>query len=1005
MFTFLEPQTGRVFTSPNVTEAPPAVILPPVSGPDDLVDNIGKLRFMSSKYPQLPYAFQRPVNSGSLFSCLRLPDHQLPIVNSQGFFSLDSTLRNQWLELDNFLTRVFRILPVGCPPDVSLFPVPSDARYASPHKTEAGARDATKRARKAFQHLIALCSWGLSRYIKHEKDHSWVQTLLSGGLSPPMVEMLRESVVAEFQPFSSRVGAVVDVKDLASLAYVHRMAEAKVAVYIYWGICEPYTKPKFNRVPECVEDAYWINGNCYPSETIIKDALFRSPALPPPSSTSTGASLSTQQPSPAPVLVTPPPVKGSGQRRGETWREFFARRSQANSVIEQEESVIDRKKREQRTNNAKTCRPPGRKGANVFQWEELNGHRIRTPIGYNSYQGIWCDYQGAQRRYDAYNDEWDLCTEFDADATLDPAEDFDDSDSDDEPPMLPQNNAASTSLPAPPAAEYPPQDRPMPSNPLLNSRVHPINQQSLSGNPTLEESLPANIPRIEETISTDCSLAGETMGMAPPPTEESMGTDPPPTEESMSTDAQVVEESTATDSPPADSSGSAVGLPVEGSVGKVSPQVMESASVDQPPSEETMTVDHSMSIVAPTAPLNRLPDPQASSNLHPASVFVGADIPENQAVPTMDLQEVLAKFYGFTCSASSVAVPQTNAGLSHFAIKVCESAASLPSGASLRNAMTVFLEKLTTGQPFDPALCDLLDGSLLEVLADGDFIVRRREGLHIAVDGTKTTKGCYMIAPKVPSTCPFVIFLDDPVAVLYALRVQTGSELSALVVELTRRGIPISTRVLLDAVPRPVYTSPSGLGFLPFGYRPHSSDYVMYLERRDTLLRRNYGRAAILKGGIIGRLARESLGDRADFVSGRGPSDDVVRFGSCIEIGGKRYWDDDLDCEDEEIVCGVYKLSTGQRHHHNGQQTADVSWWPKQSIWLASGLSISYWSADDEAWYQKHLRRIRTYDGTGTVPYRTSSEWRNALKYHKDATRKSRDYATRIAEQWLKDYT
>lgn len=890
MSTFLEPQTGRVFTSPNVTEPPPAVILPSINGPDDLVDNIGKLRVMSSKYPQLPYAFQRPVNSGSLFSCLRV--HQLLIVDSKGTFSLDPTLRDKWLELDNFLTRVYRTLPVRCLPDISLFPMPSHAKYAHPHETHESALAAAKSAQKAFQHLIALCSWGLSRCIKHEKDHSWVETLLSGGLSPPMVEMLRKSVVVEFRLFNPRVGAVVDINDVASLPYVRRMVEAQVPVYIYWGICEQFTKPKFDRIPEYVQDAYWINANCFPSESILKDALFRpTPAVP---STSTGDSLSSQQPPPPPVLVAPLPCKGSGQRQGETWKEFFARRSQVNAVINKKESTVDKNRRQQRADKAKAGNPPGRKGANVFHWEEVNAHRIRTPIGYNNYQEIWYDYHGAQRRYDVYNDEWDLCTEFDEDAKVNPAEDFDDYGSDDEPPMLPQKNAASTSLPAPPAVEHSPQDLSMSSDPLLDYRVHAIDQQSLTGDPSQEESLPAKIPRIEETMSTDC-----------PQVEESMGTDAPPIEEPMGTDGPVVEESMETDPIPADPSTSAVSLPIEGSVERAP----ESVSAHQPPVSETKTVDRPTGTMAPTAPPNCLPDPQVSGNLHPASVFIGADIPDNQAVATMNLQQVLENVYGFSYSA---AAPQTNTDLCQLANKICERAASLPGEQSLRGAMTVFLERLTTAQPLDPTHCDLLDGSLQDILANGDFTVWKREGFHTAVDGKKSIQPYYMVASKVPSACPFVIFLEDPVAVLYALRVQTSPELPALILELTRRGIPISTRVLIDAVPRPVNTSACGLGFLPVGHRPHSSDYVMYLERRDALLRRNYGRAAILKGGIIGRLARESLGDRADLVSGRGPSDDVVRFGSCIEIGGRRYWDDDLDCEDEEIICGVYKISTGK---------------------------------------------------------------------------------------------
>lgn len=100
------------------------------------------------------------------------------------------------------------------------------------------------------------------------------------------------------------------------------------------------------------------------------------------------------------------------------------------------------------------------------------------------------------------------------------------------------------------------------------------------------------------------------------------------------------------------------------------------------------------------------------------------------------------------------------------------------------------------------------------------------------------------------------------------------------------------------------------------------------------------------------------------------------------------------------------KLFLGQRApSRSGQQTADVSWWPKQSTWEASGLSVGYWSTDDETWYQKHLREIREYNGSSKPPYRTASEWRQALKYRRTKTKKVRDHATQAAKQWLANYT
>ena len=67
-----------------------------------------------------------------------------------------------------------------------------------------------------------------------------------------------------------------------------------------------------------------------------------------------------------------------------------------------------------------------------------------------------------------------------------------------------------------------------------------------------------------------------------------------------------------------------------------------------------------------------------------------------------------------------------------------------------------------------------------------------------------------------------------------------------------------------------------------------------------------------MKGGIIVRLAHDSLGDHINVVIGGGPSEDVLGYGTAIKIGLEYLWDDNLDSNDEQVICGVYKISTGK---------------------------------------------------------------------------------------------
>ncbi|KAH7917231.1 hypothetical protein BV22DRAFT_994182, partial [Leucogyrophana mollusca] len=163
------------------------------------------------------------------------------------------------------------------------------------------------------------------------------------------------------------------------------------------------------------------------------------------------------------------------------------------------------------------------------------------------------------------------------------------------------------------------------------------------------------------------------------------------------------------------------------------------------------------------------------------------------------------------------------------------------------------------------------------------------------------------------------------------------------------------------------------LGFRDANYVPRVGDYEAYLYLRDELLHSPRGRAALMKGGIIGRLASEDL-DHTCVLNG--PSDSL-RYGNGIAADGTFYWDDDLSPSEQDLICGVYKVSTGQ-----GQQTKDLSWWPKQSTWQESGFDYGYWTPDNEAWYRKRLELIRQSD-FARLRLQTAADWRNSLKKYK----------------------
>ena len=55
---------------------------------------------------------------------------------------------------------------------------------------------------------------------------------------------------------------------------------------------------------------------------------------------------------------------------------------------------------------------------------------------------------------------------------------------------------------------------------------------------------------------------------------------------------------------------------------------------------------------------------------------------------------------------------------------------------------------------------------------------------------------------------------------------------------------------------------------------------------------------------------------------------------------------------------------------------ASMSWWPKHSTWVKSGLNVGYWSKGCEAWFVRRFDAIRS----GSATLKTAGQWKEALK-------------------------
>ena len=172
-----------------------------------------------------------------------------------------------------------------------------------------------------------------------------------------------------------------------------------------------------------------------------------------------------------------------------------------------------------------------------------------------------------------------------------------------------------------------------------------------------------------------------------------------------------------------------------------------------------------------------------------------------------------------------------------------------------------------------------------------------------------------------------------------------------------QRGLPVRTITANPGDPQVRKRIQSHSREIMLGYRidkrpPTHYDYEDYEQRLRDFFRDNHrARVAIMSGGILWRLVVEAIGFTAalDYVL-EGPSQDRFQFvyetkdASGNGLGPiTEWWDDTLTEEEEDLICGVYRVysstckfsllsSTSVLQYifpAAKKSTSHSSWWPK----------------------------------------------------------------------------
>ena len=132
--------------------------------------------------------------------------------------------------------------------------------------------------------------------------------------------------------------------------------------------------------------------------------------------------------------------------------------------------------------------------------------------------------------------------------------------------------------------------------------------------------------------------------------------------------------------------------------------------------------------------------------------------------------------------------------------------------------------------------------------------------------------------------------------------------------EFLLRGIPFNTYVpLASNAPTPRQTIFHLHPPRKAGYKANFCDYREYETQLKIFLQQPRARAALLKGGIVWRLAKQIMNDHLNNDTLLGPSEDFVLGGYLhLDANGPQLRDDHLSDTELDFICGVYPVYTGE---------------------------------------------------------------------------------------------
>ncbi|KAG1827996.1 hypothetical protein EV424DRAFT_1536997 [Suillus variegatus] len=482
---------GQVYTSLTAHSLPNIIPYEPLwdprddsdSSPDDS-DTPLTTRWAYAARPWFPLIPLNPSFDGPIFGCLNHSRFSLLTeVDQQGKYLLHRDIRGKWHDLEQKLLWCQECLGAGLlvPWGTKLPRPPTAYGYQRSHADANLAKKVAMRSRNAFLLIATTCSWHIMSRRYRGSNHAWM-SILTNDLKYPIpaewVLELSRSFVGDLTTNVPRTGALI--------SSVHCPWQVQLPIF------EKFSIPIWVRFPQNASaSAVDFSLHHYiPSQGAITrateavqldqpdDVIWGQPddvAWGQPDDVTWGQQDDNSQTtlgwngsvlgwgqdggdqpmSDAPEAhadldsLFPIPKPHSGQKRGEAWKAFFARRRDENKKKEETETPAQRQSRQSRERAAMNHSIPGRSSTViVFEWQpddEFDGFRQRVRLTKAELPMTWMSYNKSTRVYDSFRNEWDLCDALDP--TSIPDGDWEEDNFPSTPPSEPSNPTPAPPLP------------------------------------------------------------------------------------------------------------------------------------------------------------------------------------------------------------------------------------------------------------------------------------------------------------------------------------------------------------------------------------------------------------------------------------------------------------------------------------------------------------------------------------------------------------------------------